>query len=150
MQGKLPLQRIYKGKPMTPVDILQQHHIKKTSSRVAILQALKRGGFPLTEAEIKAQMGDLYDRITFYRNMQSMAEAGILHRIVVDNTLVKYALNPCDKKNCHHINHAHFFCRKCSKLICLDEIEIETKLPEGYVREEVELLVRGVCNLCVD
>lgn len=135
---------------MNPIDILQQHNIKKTSSRVAIIQALKKGGIPLTEAEIKAEMGDLYDRITFYRNMQSMADAGILHRIVIDNTLVKYALNPCNKEHCHHINHAHFFCRKCNKLICLDEIEIETPLPKGYVREDVELLVRGVCNLCID
>jgi Fur family ferric uptake transcriptional regulator len=135
---------------MNPIDILQQHQIKKTSSRVAILQALKKGGLPLTEAEIKAEMGDLYDRITFYRNMQSMSDAGILHRIVVDNTLVKYALNPCHPEDCHHANHAHFYCHKCNKLICLDEIKVEIKLPNGYVRKETELLIRGLCDRCVE
>ncbi|MBL7970385.1 MAG: transcriptional repressor [Prolixibacteraceae bacterium] len=133
---------------MNPVEILQQHSIKKTSPRVAIIQALQKRSAPLTESEIKAEMGDLYDRITFYRNMQSMADAGILHRIVVDNTMVKYALNHCNKEHCHHTNHAHFYCRECTKLICLDDIAIEAQVPEGYIREEMELLIRGICSHC--
>ena len=133
---------------MNPVEILQQHQIKKTSPRVAIIQALQKAGTPLTEAEIKANMGDFYDRVTFYRSMRTMSVAGILHRIVVDNTLVEYALNPCSKGNCHHIKHAHFFCRMCNELTCLGKIELETRIPEGYISEEAELLIRGVCSRC--
>lgn len=143
-----PLNFILKN--MNPVEILQQHNIKKTSPRIAIIQALQKGGIPLSEAEIKVEMGDLYDRITFYRTVQTMAEVGILHRIVIDNTLVKYALNPCNKEHCHHTNHAHFFCRKCNELTCLDDIEIEAQIPEGYIREEMELLIRGVCSHCYE
>jgi Fe2+ or Zn2+ uptake regulation protein len=59
---------------MSPTEILQQHQIKKTSPRVVIIQVLQKSLFPLTEADIKNEMGDLYDRITFYRSVQTMLE----------------------------------------------------------------------------
>jgi len=133
---------------MNPVEILQQHNIKKTSPRVAIIQALQQSNSPLSEAEIKEKMGGLYDRVTFYRSMQTMSDAGILHRIVIDNLHIKYAMNHCENGHCHHVSHAHFYCRKCNGLICLGDIEAEAVIPSGYVQEETELLVRGICSRC--
>jgi Fur family ferric uptake transcriptional regulator len=133
---------------MSPTEILQQHQIKKTSPRVAIIQVLQKSLFPLTEADIKNEMGDLYDRITFYRSVQTMLEAGIIHRIIVDNVTVKYALNHCAKGHCHHTSHAHFYCRICKEVICLDETEVKANIPEGFLQEELDLLIKGVCKQC--
>lgn len=133
---------------MSPAEILNQHQIRKTAARVAIIQVLQNNPDAMSEAEIKEQMGDLYDRITFYRNMQNMSEAGVLHRIVVSNILVKYALNHCEKKHCHHINHAHFYCRQCETVTCLGDLQVKAKIPDGFVEEEIELLIRGVCDKC--
>jgi Fur family ferric uptake transcriptional regulator len=135
---------------MSPTEILQQHQIKKTSPRVAIIQALQKSSFPLTEVDIKNEMGDLYDRITFYRSVQTMLEVGIIHRIIVDHVTVKYALNQCDKGHCHHTSHAHFYCRVCNELTCLNETEVQANIPKGYIQEELELLIRGVCKQCND
>ena len=134
---------------MTPIEILQQHDIKKTTPRVAIIQVLQKSNSPLSENEIRDEMGDLYDRVTFYRSMQTMAEVGILHKIVVDNVTVKYALNDCKKGACEHNSHAHFYCRKCNRLICLGHFEANVEIPEGWVGEESELLIRGLCDSCV-
>ena len=133
---------------MKPSEVLKQHKIKKTAPRVAIIQVLKRYNHPLSENEIRNEMGSLYDRVTFYRSMQRMAEVGILHKIVVDNVTIKYALNDCSQNACDHNSHAHFFCKKCSKLICLGAFKTRVVLPNGCVGEESELLVKGICSNC--
>ena len=133
---------------MNATETLEQHKIKKTTPRIAIIQALQKHKHPVSEAEIKEMMGNLYDRITFYRNVQTMAEAGILHRIVIDNVHVKYALNNCEKGHCHHAPHAHFYCRKCTEVTCLNEVHVETEIPEGYVPEEFNVLIQGICDHC--
>ena len=133
---------------MNATEILKQHKVKKTTPRISIIQALQQNEHPLSEAEIKEMLGDLYDRITFYRNAQTLMEAGILHRIIIDNIHIKYALNKCEKDHCHHTNHVHFYCRKCDEVSCLKEIEIKSKVPKGYVPEEVDVLIRGICPLC--
>lgn len=133
---------------MNATEILTQHNIKKTTPRIAIVQALLKSERPLSEAEIKSILGELYDRITFYRNVQTMVEAGIMHRIVVDNIHTKYALNRCSEEDCHHTSHIHFYCKKCSEVTCLDEVAIETKIPDGYAPEEQEIIIHGICRSC--
>ena len=89
---------------MDAVDILKKKNLKKSIQRIAIIDALQKRMRPLTEEEIKEEMGELYDRITFYRTMQTLVGAGIVHRVVVDKTMVEYAINNKGEE-CHH---AHF------------------------------------------
>ncbi|HEX3006052.1 MAG TPA: transcriptional repressor [Bacteroidales bacterium] len=134
---------------MNAVEILQSHQLKKTSPRVAIVQALQESLLPLSENEVKAKMGDQYDRITFYRSVQTLLEAGIIHKIVADNVTVKYALNRCDDEHHHEADHLHFFCRQCNSLECLNEIKIQRYgLPKGYVADECNVIIKGLCNKC--
>jgi len=134
---------------MTASDILEHHRVKKTTPRVALIKALQAGDAPLSESEIKNLMGELYDRVTFYRSVQTLSRAGIIHRIVADNVMVKYALNNCENGHHHQVDHAHFYCHKCHALFCLRSIRLETlTLPDGFVDEEHDLVIRGVCKQC--
>ncbi|ODT56663.1 MAG: hypothetical protein BGP01_00340 [Paludibacter sp. 47-17] len=134
---------------MKPNDILAQHDVKKTLSRIALIKALQTSEQPLSENEIREQMLDQYDRITFYRNIQTLSESGILHRIVIDNTHVKYALNCCEKEHHHAIDHVHFYCKKCGKTICLDQVPVQQyPLPEGFRLEECDVVIKGLCKDC--
>ncbi len=134
---------------MKATDILEYHQVKKTTPRVALIQALQKGNGPLSESEIKELMGELYDRVTFYRSVQTLSQAGIIHRIVADNVLVKYALNNCENGHHHQVDHAHFYCRKCHNLYCLKSIKIrKLSLPEGFLDEEHDLIIRGICDTC--
>jgi Fur family ferric uptake transcriptional regulator len=134
---------------MDAPEILQNHHLKKTSPRVSIIQALQTSPNPLSEAEVKEQMGALYDRITFYRSVQTLEEAGIIHRIVADNTVVKYALNHCEKGHQHGSDHAHFYCTKCNTLVCLNTIKTHAyELPEGFAPSQCDVIIKGMCNIC--
>ncbi len=136
---------------MKASDILEHHLVKKTTPRVALIQALQTAGRPLSEHEIKEQMGELYDRVTFYRSIQTLSRSGIIHRIVADNVMVKYALNQCENGHQHQVDHAHFYCRECHNLFCLKNIKLQSlNLPAGFVDEEHDLVIRGTCEQCND
>jgi Fur family ferric uptake transcriptional regulator len=134
---------------MDAIELLKSHHLKKTAPRVAIINALIAGHMPQSEAEIKSVIGALYDRITFYRSVHSLLEVGLIHKIVVDNLLVKYALNDCANGHTHEVDHAHFYCKQCNAVICLSHIKTPScDLPDGYSESECDVLVKGYCNSC--
>ena len=129
---------------MSAIDILKEKGLKKSAQRIAIISILLDKQIPLTESDIKAEMGDMYDRITFYRTIQTLLETNIIHRITVDNITVKYALN-----NAKSHSHIHFYCKVCHSVTCLEDIPLqEYRLPEGFGQEECEVLIKGICNQC--
>jgi Fur family ferric uptake transcriptional regulator len=137
---------------MNPTEILRLHNIKKTPGRIAIIRALQEKSYPLSENEIREEMNESYDRITFYRNILVLTSAGIIHKIVVDNTLVRYGLNCCEKEHVHdyHKNeHAHFYCETCQMVVCLQQIRIpEFQLPNGFKSTDSDIIIRGRCEKC--
>ncbi|MDR1097044.1 MAG: transcriptional repressor [Tannerella sp.] len=132
---------------MNAVDILKNKGLKKTAQRIMLVSLLQKAGIALTEGEIKSEMGDIYDRITFYRTVQTLLDANIIHRITVDNITVKYALNHSDRA--HSENHIHFFCRQCHSVTCLeDSVLPQYPVPRGFQSEECEVLIKGLCDQC--
>lgn len=132
---------------MNVVELLKNKGLKKTAQRVLLLNILKTRAVAMTEEDIKIEMGDVYDRITFYRTVQTLIEVGIIHEIVVDNKTIKYALSDiCEQGK----SHAHFFCKKCRSVTCLSGIPLNTKIESlsGYKVEEYDLLIKGLCNQC--
>jgi|WetSurMetagenome_2_1015567.scaffolds.fasta_scaffold08330_3 Fur family transcriptional regulator, ferric uptake regulator len=134
---------------MDAVAILKIHRLKKTSPRIAIIQALQTSQNPLSESEVKEKMGQLFDRVTFYRSVLTLEKTGIIHRIVADNTLVKYALNHGEKGCGCNTNHIHFYCTKCNMLVCFKEVKThQYKLPHGFSFNQCDVLIKGLCNEC--
>lgn len=100
----------------------------------------------LSENEIRKRLKVNYDRTTFYRSFKTLEEHKIIHRIVVDNQTVKYAL---DNSITNKKEHAHFYCNDCQEVQCLESAVIrKMQLPAGYTEEETEILIRGTCSLC--
>ena len=134
---------------MNPVEILNHHQVKKTALRVSILKALQESPFPLSEHEIKQQIGDLYDRTTFYRSMLTLSGSGIVHKMVADNLLTKYALNHCEHGHHHKVSHVHFYCQNCQMFYCLDEVPVQHYLlPEGFNEQQSDVIIKGLCQQC--
>lgn len=131
---------------MNAIELLQSKQLKKTAKRILLLTILQQKGTALTENDFKNEMGKLYDRITFYRTTQTLIEAGLIHRITIDNKIIKYTLS----HDClHHKNQIHVFCEKCKSVTCLEETILpKYNLPQGFQVEEYELLLRGICNDC--
>ncbi|MDD4920965.1 MAG: transcriptional repressor [Bacteroidales bacterium] len=135
---------------MTASEILTLHHLRKTPTRIAIVQNLLTSGLPLSENDIREKMQDSYERITFYRTIQTLMEAGIIHRIIADNTTVRYALNHCtSQQHKHQSDHVHFYCTQCGRVECLKEIAVQQYfVPDGYRKDECEVMIKGICKQC--
>ncbi len=129
--------------------LLKDKGLKKTNARITISSILSQSVLPLSEQEIKEKMGDEYDRITFYRTVQTLIDNGIIHRIIVDNTQIKYAFTREDQSEQDKTEHIHFYCTECHKLNCLEDIPVQHyKLPEGYTQSECAVLIKGICKNC--
>lgn len=133
---------------MTAEQILKDHGIKKTVCRKCILDKLiESEDTALTENEIKDAFSDLFDRVTFYRSLKTLEENKVIHRVVLNDTTVKYALG-------NHLVlskiHPHFHCTGCDKVICLDSSVMDRNihLPAGYDVISAQILFEGICPDC--
>lgn len=131
---------------MNAIDILNTHKLKRTSCREGIIDVLISSASPLSDNEIRERLPGNYDRTTFYRSFITLEESKILHKIVVDNQVIKYAL---DNHVSHKKEHAHFYCNECHEVQCLEEVAVNTiPMPEGYSVDEKEVILKGTCPNC--
>lgn len=133
---------------MNAEQILKDHGIKKTVCRKCILDKLiESENTALTENEMKDAFLGLFDRVTFYRTLKTLEESKVIHRIVLNDATVKYALSG------HLVLanvHPHFHCIGCDKVTCLDSsiIDKNIHLPVGYSVESAQVLFEGKCPDC--
>ncbi|MEO6547449.1 MAG: transcriptional repressor [Ferruginibacter sp.] len=132
------------------LNILKKSKLSITDSRKKILQLFLSSGGALAHADIEKFTGEIFDRVTVYRTLQTFVEKGIIHHIPTTDNSILYAL--C-KDNCeeghHHDNHVHFICDVCCKTICLEDVIIpQVKLPKGFMPKHAEMVVSGVCDDC--
>ncbi len=131
---------------MEAIEVLFAHNLKRTSCRQGIIEVIMKANKALSENEVRERLAGNYDRTTFYRSFKTLEEYRIIHKIVVDNQLVKYALdNSVTRKN----EHAHFYCNECNAVLCLDSVPVvQPVLPDGYTSQETEVIIKGTCALC--
>lgn len=132
------------------LDILKKNNLSVTDSRKKILELFLKNSGALAHADIEKNTGEIFDRVTVYRTLQTFVEKGIIHNIPTTDNSILYAL--C-KDNCeaghHHDNHVHFICNSCGKTICLDDVTVPTvKLPRGFKPDHAEMVVNGICGDC--
>lgn len=131
---------------MEALDILKSHHLKRTSCREGIINVVLSANQALSENQIREQLAGNYDRTTFYRSFKTLEDHKVIHKIVVDNQLVKYAL---DNSVTHIDEHAHFYCHECNIVKCMEAIPVKKyQLPDGYSDDETEVLIKGTCAIC--
>lgn len=126
--------------------ILQLHNLKRTGCREGILDIIIKASNPLSENEIRDRLPVNFDRTTFYRSFKTLLEHNILHKIVIDNQLIKFGIGYSDSDD---FNHAHFFCISCKNVQCLEPVNIKIPmLPQGYQVQEIEIILKGLCPHC--
>jgi len=131
---------------MDAEQILKNHHLKNTGCRKFIISELLQTPSALSEHEIKQKLPDLFDRVTFYRSLKILEEKEIIHRIVLHDSTVKYALN---QAAIAENEHAHFHCKKCDSVTCLEtEIVTTYNLPKGFSIDSIDVLLEGTCPNC--
>jgi Fur family transcriptional regulator, ferric uptake regulator len=136
----------------SPLEILQDHQLRITNCRKAVLHTFLDKQMALSHADLEEVLQQDFDRVTIYRTLKTFLEHDLIHKVLDDSGATKYALcshKHVDGHHAHNHDHVHFKCEKCGKTLCIDEVSLpEVELPKGFIRKEVSLLVQGVCDQC--
>ena len=129
--------------------LLESKEIRVTAMRLLIYKLLAEKQVAVTLSDIESSFTKA-DRTTLYRTIKTFEENDIVHQINDGTGITKYAL--CEPGcNCD-INtdlHLHFHCNNCNETICLTDHKIpQIKVPEGFISENVNLVVKGICDAC--
>jgi len=140
--------------------LLKHGKLRATSTRRRVLEKFILAGNQALSSyelentfrdEVDSQGAEKIDRITLYRTLKTFEETGIIHQAVDVSGKSKYALCSADcSTHQHDDHHAHFFCKKCEKTVCLEDVKIpEIKLPQKYRLEDSQLVLSGICDECL-
>lgn len=130
-------------------DILQQHKLKNTKLRNAVLSLLIASDKGLSHQDLSKALDVDFDRVTLFRTLHSFEESGILHKIIDPNGTAKYAYSIPETSSQEHC-HAHFICLKCEQVFCLEEVFPldEVRVPKGFSKKAIDVQVKGFCQKC--
>ena len=129
--------------------VLRRKHLSITDSRKKILSLFLAARDAMAHADIEKKAGEKFDRVTVYRTLQTFVEKGIVHTIPTADNAILYALCKDCEEDHHHDDHVHFVCSNCHTTICLDDVvSPEINLPQGYIAEDVQVVINGVCKDC--
>jgi Fur family ferric uptake transcriptional regulator len=102
----------------------------------------------VSEKEIEVLMNGISNRTTIYRNLNSLVEKNIVHRILSEEA-IKYKLVNGQKEKGKRPDHVHFDCKRCNTTFCLEELSVQDfQLPEGFTRLENQFIIVGICKNC--
>ncbi len=128
--------------------LLDSANLKKTLPRKMVLEVLMNSKKPKTADEIYIEIGNQKpNRVTIYRILESMVEAGIVHRAFIADGSQHFELaDKCTKHQCH----PHFVCTGCGKTSCLHDasVSLAKNMPEGFIIQRQQIRLEGLCPKC--
>jgi Fur family transcriptional regulator, ferric uptake regulator len=133
---------------------LRDASIRLTAARVKVLAALLEAGRAFSHQDVQDTFGDM-DRVTLYRALDCLTDAGLAHKIAGDDRVFRYSAG-ADHGAVPHHQHGHFKCTRCTRVFCLDSIgEAEMleralckTLGKGFRSHDIEFTIKGWCADC--
>jgi len=127
---------------------LEEHQLKHTKQREAILETFLEATGHITSEEIYQQVRENYPNIgytTVYRTMKLLSEAGLAHERNFDDGVTRYEIP--------HEHHDHLVCTRCGRIVEFECAMIESaqdRIADEYgfklLRHRHELY--GLCPSC--
>ncbi|MGA2323978.1 MAG: transcriptional repressor [Sedimentisphaerales bacterium] len=129
-------------------NLLDSVKMKRTGPRRTILEILLAGNRPQTADEIVSSIGKIGpNRVTVYRTLESMVDAGLVHKAFVEERSQHYELaDKCTEHQCH----PHFVCTGCGRTSCLHDVSVSmaTSTPVGFIIQRQQVRLEGLCPKC--
>lgn len=129
-------------------ECLRQKGIKPTVNRILVMKELSLASCPLSLTDLEIAI-DTLDKASIFRVLELFSEKDIVHSIEDGSRSLKYEL--CHNPNSHSISdqHVHFFCRRCHKTFCFEDVKIPlVNIPEGFSPHSVNYMIKGECPKC--
>lgn len=138
---------------MNAEDILIKGGLKPTANRILVVRALLASEAPTSLIELETLLETL-DRSSISRVLTLLNANGIVHEMEDGRGVAKYEL--CRSSHHNHDDqnedldlHPHFFCEKCQRVYCFDQLTVPTiTLPEGFKLRTINYMLKGICPAC--
>lgn len=110
---------------------LREVALRITPARIKVLAALLEARCAFSHQDMQDQFTEM-DRVTLYRALDCLTDAGLAHKIAGDDRVFRYSAGTEHSESSHaagHSGHAthqtqhqhgHFKCTRCAKVFCLD------------------------------
>ena len=134
---------------MTTAQRLRDAGLRRTQARQVVLDLLAKVPRPLSHQEIarRKAVREL-DRVTLYRTLTTLQEAGLIHRIQGVDGVWRFGAHRAEAGRCGG-DHIHFLCLDCNRMTCLPEQPLPwVQAPDGAEIAGKQLLVYGRCAAC--
>ncbi|MFC7516284.1 Fur family transcriptional regulator [Herbaspirillum sp. GCM10030257] len=137
---------------------LRDAAVRLTSARVKVLAALLDAERAFSHQDMQDAFTDM-DRVTLYRALDCLTDAGLAHKIAGDDRVFRYsagAEHGAQGDATPHHQHGHFKCTRCARVFCLDSIAeagllrnaLEESLGKGFQSHDIEFTIKGWCADC--
>ncbi|RPI59440.1 MAG: transcriptional repressor [Planctomycetaceae bacterium] len=120
---------------------------RRTQQRSAIVKAFEHAGRPLSPQEALELARPGATRLgiaTVYRTLKTLTNNGTLKAVnLPGEATARYEL-------CGKAHHHHFHCRTCRQVYAVEGCpgNIESFVPKGYLLENHEIVLYGLCSSC--
>ena len=128
-------------------ELLASRGLRVTDQRVLLLQELAKVKSPISHPELTERMANSgLDRATVYRNLLTLADAGVLVRANLGDNVLRFELPRTLSSD--HKHHPHLVCSECGNVRCLPAGTVKLH-GEAAKSEVAEVQLRGRCAACV-
>jgi Fur family ferric uptake transcriptional regulator len=113
--------------------LLRDASVRVTTARTNVLSMLLTTRAALSHQDIQDTFTEM-DRVTLYRALDCLTEAGLAHKIAVDDRIFRYSASSEQHEAHTHEDgahqhrkphtqhqHGHFKCTRCARVFCLDD-----------------------------
>ena len=128
---------------MTSAEILQQHGIRPSLTRVMIYDYLRTHRTHPTADEIYSALSPnapTLSKTTVYNTMKLLSSEGVIKTITIEEQQARFDA-------CTDV-HGHFLCKDCGGVFDFDTNLPEMQMPEGFTPSVTEIYCIGKCNKC--
>lgn len=146
--GKLTAPHTHTKMHTSADDVLNNAGIKPTPNRILVIRALLAAESPLSLVELEKDLQTL-DRSSISRVLALLLEHGAVHAMEDGKGITKYEICHCDNHCSAADMHVHFYCEKCEKVFCFEDISAPCiKLPDEFLVSSVNYMLKGICPDC--
>jgi Fur family transcriptional regulator, ferric uptake regulator len=130
-------------------EILTQHAVRKTDTRIQVLELLFKYEHAITQNDLEKELGNSFDKVTLHRTLHTFEQAGIVHEIPVEGES-KFALSKiCFKNNPSQSEPIYFTCQTCKHVYYLDGVPTPQLAYKGeFEINSLTIAAKGVCKNC--
>jgi Fur family transcriptional regulator, ferric uptake regulator len=128
-------------------ELLASRGLRVTEQRVLLLRELIKVKSPISHPELTERMSDAtLDRATIYRNLLTLADAGVVVRTQLGDNVWRFELPRTLSSD--HAHHPHLVCTDCGNVRCLpaNTVKLHGEAAKSHV---AEVQLRGRCASCV-